>query len=72
MTDVRHMAQRCADMSKLRSEQSTAEKIAHAEARAATWLAKANEQRERGRSAEASDAKSQYWLDRANKLRGYI
>lgn len=44
-----------------------------AEERANKWLADANEAGERGQTAkeERCLAKSQYWLDRANKLRGW-
>lgn len=37
------------------------------------WLAKANEQAERGNqeAAEKLYEKGQFWLDRANKLRGW-
>jgi hypothetical protein len=44
-----------------------------AEERAAKWLADANEQAEKGNheKAERMYEKSQYWLDRANKDRGW-
>ncbi len=44
-----------------------------AEERAGKWLADANEQTEKGNTerAERMYAKSQYWLDRANKDRGW-
>ena len=49
------------------------ERIAHAEALSARHLGNYNEALESGRSksAEKSLAKSQYWLDVANKLRGW-
>lgn len=49
-----------------------AERILNAETLASRWLADANEAREVGKAkrAEECDAKSQFWLDRANYLRG--
>lgn len=49
-----------------------AQKAVNAERLASRWLADGNEARERGRKeiAERRYAKAQYWLDRANKLRG--
>lgn len=49
-----------------------AEKIAEADMRGSDYLARANEQAEKGNKekAEALYAKGQYWLDRSNKLRG--
>lgn len=48
------------------------DRIAHAEALAARYLGNYNEENEAGRTkgAEKMLAKSQYWLDRANVLRG--
>jgi len=48
------------------------ERIAHADERGSYWLAKANEQAERGNhdKAEKYYEKGQLWLDRANKLLG--
>ncbi len=47
--------------------------IVVAEDRASKWLGDANEAGERGQKAkeERCLAKAQYWLDRANKLRGW-
>lgn len=44
-----------------------------AEERASHWLAEANEARERGNKAKEEKclAKGQFWLDRANKRRGW-
>lgn len=49
------------------------EKIVEAEARCARYLGDANEAAEQGKKAKAERLyeKSQYWLDRANKLRGW-
>lgn len=49
------------------------ERIAHAEAMSARYLGNYNEELEAGRvkGAEKMLAKSQYWLDMANKLRGW-
>lgn len=49
------------------------DKIIEAEARCGKWLADGNEYEERGEreKAEKCYAKSQFWLDRANKLRGW-
>ena len=48
------------------------EKIADADEKGGRWLAKANEQSERGNVdlAEKYYAKGQYWLDRSNNLLG--
>ena len=48
------------------------EKIAHADEMGSRWLAAANEAAERGQheKAERLYQKSQFWLDRANKLLG--
>ena len=50
-----------------------AEKIADAEANGSRWLADGNEAEEHGNKAKAEKCfeKSQFWLDRANKLRGW-
>ena len=55
-----------------RSKRPLAEQIAHAEAMASRYLGNYNEELEAGRpkGAEKMLAKSQYWLDRANDLRG--
>jgi hypothetical protein len=52
---------------------STQDKIADAEARGSKLLADANEAAERGQKAKAERLydKGQFWLDRANKLRGW-
>jgi hypothetical protein len=49
------------------------EKITDAETLGNRWLADANEAAERGYKAKAEKcfAKGQFWLDRANKLRGW-
>jgi hypothetical protein len=49
------------------------EKIIDAEDRGSRWLADGNAASERGnqKKAEACYAKAQFWLDRANKLRGW-
>ncbi len=49
------------------------EKIADAEMRGSHWLAEGNAASERGNKAKAEKcySKSQFWLDRANKLRGW-
>ena len=49
------------------------EKIADAEDRGNRYLADANEAAEAGKKDEAEKfyAKGQFWLDRANKLRGW-
>ena len=49
---------------------SIADKIAHADERGGHWLAKANEASECGDDTKAEKLyeKSQYWLDRANRL----
>jgi len=54
------------------SKRPLADRVAHAEAMAARYLGNYNEELEAGRSkgAEKMLAKSQYWLDRANTLRG--
>lgn len=48
------------------------EKALTAEVRASQWLADGNAARERGNMAKAEKcyAKSQFWLDRYNKLTG--
>lgn len=48
------------------------EKALDAEVRSSRWLADGNEANERGNrdKAEKCYAKSQYWLDRYNKLTG--
>jgi len=56
------------------AKKSSAEgRIAHAEAMSARYLGNYNEELAAGRTkgAEKMLAKSQYWLDRANKLRGW-
>jgi len=55
------------------ASQTQQDKIADAEANGSRWLADANEASEAGKKdkAEKLYAKSQYWLDRANKLRGW-
>lgn len=49
------------------------EKIADADERGSRYLADANEAAEEGKRerAERLYAKGQFWLDRANKLRGW-
>lgn len=49
------------------------EKIVEAEARCARYLGDANEAAEGGNATKAEKLydKAQYWLDRANKLRGW-
>lgn len=49
------------------------ERIVEAEQAAAMWLADSNHAEENGqpKTAERCLAKSQFWLDRANKLRGW-
>jgi len=49
------------------------EKIVDAEDKANKWLGNANEAGERGDRAKEEKclSKCQYWLDRANKLRGW-
>jgi hypothetical protein len=49
------------------------ERAIDAEERGSHWLAEANELAEAGKTAQAEKLydKSQYWLDRANKLRGW-
>ena len=51
---------------------AVADSIADADARGSSWLAAANDARERGliKMAERCEAKCQFWLDRSNKLRG--
>lgn len=48
-------------------------KAIEAEAHASRHLADGNEARERGNAAKAAehDRKGQFWLDRANRLRGW-
>ena len=55
-----------------RTHRPLPERIAHAEALSARYLGNYNEDLEAGRHARAEKmlAKSQYWLDRANVLRG--
>lgn len=52
---------------------SNHEKIVEAEDRANKWLGNANEAQERGDKAKEEKylKKCQYWLDRANKLKGW-
>lgn len=49
------------------------ERISHAEMMSARYLGNYNEDMEAGRTVRAEKmlAKSQYWLDRANDLRGW-
>jgi hypothetical protein len=47
------------------------EKATQAEARAAYWLAEANRRQEAGKPWEREMRKSQHWLDKATKLRGW-
>lgn len=51
----------------------TTDKINDYEARASRWLADGNEKEERGDKAGAEKCfeRAQYWLDRANKARGW-
>jgi len=53
--------------------QTVAERVAHAEDMSARYLGNYNEAHEAGRTKAAEKwlAKSQYWLDVANKLRGW-
>lgn len=55
------------------SPKSQPEKIADAETRGSAYLADANEALEMGNKAKAERLyeKGQFWLDRANKLRGW-
>jgi len=50
------------------------EKMIEAEQRGSHWLAEGNEAEERGDKAKAERCfeKSQYWLDRYNKLAGNL
>lgn len=52
---------------------TTEEKIIEYEVRCGRWLADGNEYAERGEKekAERCYEKSQFWLDRANKARGW-
>lgn len=54
-------------------QMTQSEKIADAEMRGSHWLAEGNAASERGNKAKAEKcySKSQFWLDRANKLRGW-
>lgn len=56
-----------------RSKRPLQERITHAESLAARYLGNYNEELEAGRikGAEKMLARSQYWLDRANDLRGW-
>jgi hypothetical protein len=49
------------------------EKAVEAEAKAGQWLGAFNELNEAGKAKQAERAlgKAQFWLDRANKLRGW-
>lgn len=53
-------------------ERSLAERIADADARGSSWLARANELTEQGKNEQADRCydKGQFWLDRSNRLRG--
>jgi hypothetical protein len=55
-----------------REESTHAQRIAHAEAMSARHLGNYNELKARGAMKTANQhlAKSQYWLDMANRLRG--
>lgn len=55
------------------THKALSDRILDAEIRAGKWLADGNEAFEAGNIArsEACYDKSQYWLDRANKLRGW-
>ena len=55
------------------TNRTVAERIVHAEAMSARYLGNYNEELAAGRTkgAEKMLAKSQYWLDMANKLRGW-
>lgn len=55
-----------------RSVKPLRERIADADARGSSWLAKANELAEAGKKEQAQRCydKGQFWLDRSNKLRG--
>lgn len=48
------------------------ERIADADARGSSWLARANQLAEAGKKKQAERCydKGQFWLDRSNKLRG--
>lgn len=48
-----------------------AKAISDAEAKAAQWLGAANMRRESGKDDSREIRKAQFWLDRANKLRGW-
>ena len=54
-------------------KRTVAARIVHAEAMSARYLGNYNEELAAGRAkgAEKMLAKSQYWLDMANKLRGW-
>ena len=54
-------------------QRTVAERALDAEVRSSQWLADGNEANEAGQheKAERCYAKSQYWLDRANHLRGF-
>ena len=56
---------------RLTKKRSIAERIADADARGSSYLAAANEARDKGNVAKAEklEAKCQFWLDRSNKLR---
>lgn len=55
-----------------KSVMSLNERIADADARGSSWLAKANQLSEASKKVQAQRCydKGQYWLDRSNKLRG--
>lgn len=57
--------------STLQTMKTPHEKANLADAKAAYWLAQANQLQEAGKDDSKAYAKAQYWLDRANKLRGF-
>ena len=60
-------------MPRAASKRTLAKRIAHAEAMSSLYLGNYNEELAVGRAkcAEKMLARSQHWLDRANKLRGW-
>lgn len=55
-----------------RKQRPLNERIADADARGSSWLARGNELAEAGKmeQAERCYEKGQFWMDRSNKLRG--
>ena len=54
------------------TKKTISERIADADARGSSWLAKANDLANRGKKQQAERAyeKCQWWLDLSNRLRG--